>query len=159
MPYEQNLEQLLRGFEPTIRGFFCSRVAPQDVEDLMMETFLRLLVASTKGLELRPQLVKVICRNVFIDHLRWCRRHTVWETELSGARDCRVEWESEVIRRLDVQAVFNQLRLPERQLLQMYLERSMDSKTIADVLGIKPETAKKRLTRLFKKLRELLKNT
>ncbi|MEJ5253696.1 MAG: hypothetical protein WHX60_17620, partial [Armatimonadota bacterium] len=75
-----------------IRQFF-QRAEHQERDDLVGEAVLRLLVAERHSLQLRPELVRVVCERVWVDHLRRHKRRCENEVQMGGGEDASVQWE------------------------------------------------------------------
>ncbi|NSW80269.1 MAG: sigma-70 family RNA polymerase sigma factor [Chthonomonadetes bacterium] len=138
-----------------IRQFF-QRAEHQERDDLVGEAVLRLLVAERHGLQLRPELVRVVCERVWVDHLRRHKRRCENEVQMGEGEDASVQWEADAVLRVDISSALQRLTREEQQILEWRYVHGMSHAQIAQNLGVDEPCARQRCHRALLKLRDVL---
>lgn len=137
---------------------YISRVLgdPSQADDVLQETYLRLLRARTPPgdpQEIRAWLYR-IASNLVVDHFRRARRERAAAErapveETAGGRD--------VALRIDMERVFGQLRPEERVMMWLAYVEGSGHREIAEAVGVKEKSVRVLLFRARKRLAALLK--
>jgi RNA polymerase sigma-70 factor (ECF subfamily) len=148
------LEDLYDEFEARLRRYAVSLVRDADhSEDLVQETFIRVmghldLLDQLNGHQRRAWLFRTL-RNLFLDEVRSRQRREALAEQLEQASLLSGGfWTDEVS--LDL---FEAVPEGDRELLRQRYELGMNSREIADEIGVPPATVRSRLHLAVKRLR------
>jgi RNA polymerase sigma factor (sigma-70 family) len=134
---------------------------PEDAGDVTAETFLvawRRLSHAPSEPELRPWLYGV-ARRVLANHRRGERRRSALGERLRRELRAHVPDSSgEVVQRADVTDAMRRLSARDQEVLELHLWEGLESREIAEVLGLATAVVRPRLSRARGRLRELLGN-
>lgn len=159
---EDAFRRLYAAHFDAVLGFALRRTdRPEDAADAVADTFLvgwRRISHVPEGAQARLWLYGVT-RRVLANQRRGERRRTALgrrlREQLPGAvRDCA----EEVAQRADVDAAMDRLSGRDQEVLRLHLWEGLESREIADVLGLSPVVVRPRLSRARARLRELLGN-
>jgi RNA polymerase sigma-70 factor (ECF subfamily) len=154
-------EAIYEAFRPRLFGFLARLSRRRDVaEDLLEETWLRLVTRAsdlTDDTRLGPWLFTV-ARNLFSS---WCRHRALHEDRLFDGALCwpgalprespfEATARSETERRLE--AALAHLPSKDREVLLLVAGEELSPSEAAAVLGLAPETVRKRLQRARERL-------
>jgi RNA polymerase sigma-70 factor (ECF subfamily) len=145
-----------------VLGFALRRVdRPEDAGDVTADTFLvvwRRLAHAPQGPELRPWLYGV-ARRVLANHRRGERRRTALGDRLRRELSTHVpDASDDVVQRADVTAAMRRLSARDQEVLELHLWEGLESRDIAEVLGLTTAVVRPRLSRARSRLRDLLGN-
>ena len=145
-----------------VLGYALRRVdRPEDAGDVTAETFLvawRRLSHAPREPELRPWLYGV-ARRVLANHRRGERRRSALGDRLRHELRAHVpDASDDVVQREDVTAAMGRLSARDQEVLELHLWEGLESREIAEVLGITTTVVRPRLSRARTRLRELLGN-
>lgn len=126
---------------------------PAHADDIVQETFLRLLIkpVPTKDLDELRAYVFRIASNLVVDHWR-ARKH-----EASGEVPERGAQASNYALRLDVGRIFARLKPRERQLVWLAHVNGADHREIAATLGLRAGSIRVLLSRARGRLARMLR--
>ena len=134
---------------------------PEDAGDVTAETFLvawRRLAHAPRGPELRPWLYGV-ARRVLANHRRGEKRRIALGQRLRRELKAHVPDSSDdVVQQADVTAAMRLLSARDQEVLELHLWEGLESREIAEVLGLTTAVVRPRLSRARTRLRELLGN-
>lgn len=137
---------------------------PEDAADVTAETFVvawRRRRHVPPEPETRPWLYGV-ARRVLANHRRGERRRVALGTrlrnEVADALRDPGTWADDVCHRADVTAAMARLSAREEEVLQLHLWEGLESREIAEVLGVPAAVVRPRLSRARARLRALLGN-
>jgi RNA polymerase sigma-70 factor (ECF subfamily) len=161
---EREFRALYAAHFDAVLGFALRRVdRPEDAGDVTADTFLvawRRLAHAPHGPELRPWLYGV-ARRVLANHRRGERRRTALGQKL-GERLRRElsahvpDTSDDFVQRADVTAAMRRLSARDQEVLELHLWEGLESREIAEVLGLTTAVVRPRLSRARSRLRELL---
>ena len=107
---------------------------------------------------LRPWLYGV-ARRVLANHRRGERRRTALGDRLRRELSAHVpDTSDDVVQRADVTAAMRRLSARDQEVLELHLWEGLESREIAEVLGLTTAVVRPRLSRARTRLRELLGN-
>lgn len=127
-----------------------------DADDLLQETFLRLLrskPATSDAGELRAMLYRIAC-NLIIDRARRAKRERT-HLERAGAAEPRTAPDAAL--RLDMERTFRQLRPQARAMMWLAHVEGASHREIAEALGVSERSVRVLLFRARKRLAALLR--
>ena len=145
----------VRQWGAQIDRFFAKRTSAQEREDLLQETWYRLVRLQQQGEPLTAQLVSTVCHGVWVDYLRTQHRRDDNEQPLQDDCGC-VEWEQSAILRLDVQSALQHLSPVERELLLRHYVLGETCVELAQALGMSKASVEKRIQRARARLVQYL---
>ncbi len=163
---ERRFRDLYLAHFDAVLGFALRRVdRPEDAGDVTADTFLvawRRLAHAPQGHELRPWLYGV-ARRVLANHRRGERRRTALGQKLGDRlrRELSAhvpDTSEDVVQRADVTAAMQRLSARDQEVLELYLWEGLESREIAEVLGLTTAVVRPRLSRARSRLRDLLGN-
>jgi RNA polymerase sigma-70 factor (ECF subfamily) len=159
---ERAFRDLYAAHFDAVLGFALRRVdRPEDAGDVTADTFLvawRRLAHAPQGPELRPWLYGV-ARRVLANHRRGERRRTSLGDRLRRELIAHVpDTSDDVAQRVDVTAAMFRLSARDQEVLELHLWEGLESREIAEVLGLTTAVVRPRLSRARTRLRELLGN-
>ena len=145
-----------------VLGFALRRVdRPEDAADVAADTFLvawRRLSHVPPGAEARPWLYGV-ARRVLANHRRGEGRRSALGERLRRDLAAYVpDGSDDVVQRADVTAAMRRLSGRDQEVLELHLWEGLESREIADVLGLPTAVVRPRLSRARARLRDLLGN-
>lgn len=145
-----------------VLGFALRRTdRPEDAADVTADTFLvawRRLSHVPEGDAARPWLYGV-ARRVLANHRRGDGRRVALGDRLRHQLSAAVaDLSDEVVHRADVTAAMARLSARDEEILQLHLWEGLESREIADVLGLPGAVVRPRLSRAKARLRTLLGN-
>lgn len=145
-----------------VLGYALRRVdRPEDAGDVTAETFLvawRRLAHAPPESELRPWLYGV-ARRVLANRRRGERRRSALGERLRRELRAHVpDTSDEVVQRADVTAAMQRLSARDQEVLELHLWEGLESREIAEVLGLTTAVVRPRLSRARARLRDLLGN-
>ena len=163
---EAAFRQVYRVYRPRLYTFLCRLSGRADVaEDLLQEVWLRLASNPPQprpGLPLGPWLFRV-ARNLFVSYLRNRNRDPGRTGELTaleiqpaptpGPQEALFELETSGV----LEKALKRLSLSEREALLLVAGSRLSSAEVAEVLEIRPETLRKRLSRARAHLAEWMR--
>lgn len=160
MDRELAFRELYAAHVDAVLAFALRRVdRPEDAADVTAETFLvawRRLAHVPRGPELRPWLYGV-ARRVLANHRRGERRRTALGGRLRRELAVHVPDSSDdVVQREDVTAAMRRLSARDQEVLELHLWEGLESREIAEVLGLATSVVRPRLSRARARLRALL---
>ena len=134
-----------------VLGFALRRVdRPEDAGDVTADTFLvawRRLAHAPHGPDLRPWLYGV-ARRVLANHRRGERRRTALGDRLRRELSAHVpDTSDDVVQRADVTAAMRRLSARDQEVLELHLWEGLESREIAEVLGLTTAVVRPRLSR------------
>ena len=159
-PEVDSFQRLYAAYVDPILGYALRRVAtPADAADVVAETFLvawRRRTDVPEGEAARLWLYGV-ARHVLANQRRGDLRRSALggrlRTELPSVVPDPAAW---VAGRTDAIRALDRLRKDDREVVELTAWEGLDTKEVADVLGITPVAARARLSRARKRLREQL---
>ncbi len=159
---EETFRRLYADHFDTVLGFALRRVdRPEDAADVTADTFLvawRRLAHVPAGDETRPWLYGV-ARRVLANHRRGDRRRSALGDRLRRELATSVpDTSDDVVQRADVNAAMRRLSARDQEVLELHLWEGLESREIAEVLGLTTVVVRPRLSRARTRLRELLGN-
>jgi RNA polymerase sigma-70 factor (ECF subfamily) len=163
---EESFRRLYAEHFDTVLGFALRRVdRPEDAADVTADTFLvawRRLAHVPAGDETRPWLYGV-ARRVLANHRRGDRRRTALGNRLGDRLRIELaasvpDTSDDVVQRADVNAAMRRLSARDQEVLELHLWEGLESREIAEVLGLTTVVVRPRLSRARTRLRELLGN-
>jgi RNA polymerase sigma factor (sigma-70 family) len=159
---ERVFRELYAAHFDAVVGFALRRVdRPEDAGDVTADTFLvawRRLAHAPTGPDLRPWLYGV-ARRCLANHRRGDRRRTALGDRLRRELSAQVpDTSDEVVQRADVVTAMHRLSGRDQELLELHLWEGLESREIAEVLGLPTAVVRPRLSRARARLRELLGN-
>lgn len=132
---------------------------PEDAADITAETFVvawRRFAHVPRGEETRPWLYGV-ARRVLANHRRGeGRRAALGERLRERVATAMRDLSDEVVHRADVTEAMKRLSARDEEVLQLHLWEGLESREIAEVLGISSAIVRPRLSRAKARLREVL---
>jgi RNA polymerase sigma factor (sigma-70 family) len=145
-----------------VLGYALRRVdRPEDAGDVTAETFLvawRRLAHAPAEPELRPWLYGV-ARRVLANRRRGERRRSALGERLRRELRAHVpDTSDEVVQRADVTAAMRRLSARDQEVLELHLWEALESREIAEVLGLTTAVVRPRLSRARARLRDVLGN-
>lgn len=145
-----------------VLGFALRRTdRPEDAADVAAETFVvawRRLSHVPAGGATRPWLYGV-ARRVLANHRRGEGRRAALGNRLRHQlATAMADVADEVCHRADVTAAMARLSARDEEILQLHLWEGLESREIADVLGLPGAVVRPRLSRAKARLRQLLGN-
>ena len=145
-----------------VLGFALRRVdRPEDAADVTADTFLvvwRRLSHVPPAHETRPWLYGV-ARRVLANHRRGDRRRSALGERLKRDLATWVPDSSDhVVQQADVLAAMRQLSARDQEVLELHLWEGLESREIAEVLGLTTTVVRPRLSRARRRLRDVLGN-
>ena len=157
---ERAFRDLYAAHFDAVLGFALRRVArPEDAGDVTADTFLvawRRLAHAPHGPELRPWLYGV-ARRVLANHRRGEKRRTALGDRLRRELSAHVPDSSDdVVQSADVIAAMQRLSARDQEVLELHLWEGLESREIAEVLGLTTTVVRPRLSRARTRLRGLL---
>ena len=159
---ERAFRRLYADHFDAVLGYALRRVdRPEDAGDVTAETFLvawRRLSHAPQEPELRPWLYGV-ARRVLANQRRGERRRSALGERLR--RDLRAfvpDSGDEVVQHADVTYAMRRLSARDQEVLELHLWEGLESREIAEVLGLTATVVRPRLSRARTRLRELLGN-
>ena len=151
---EETFRRLYADHFDTVLGFALRRVdRPEDAGDVTADTFLvawRRLAHVPGGDETRPWLYGV-ARRVLANHRRGDRLRRELAASVPDTSD-------DVVQRADVTEAMRRLSARDQEVLELHLWEGLESRDIAEVLGLTTVVVRPRLSRARTRLRELLGN-
>ena len=159
---EETFRRLYADHFDTVLGFALRRTdRPEDAADVTADTFLvvwRRLAHVPTGDETRPWLYGV-ARRVLANHRRGDRRRSALGDRLRRELAAAVpDTADDVVQRADVNAAMRRLSARDQEVLELHLWEGLESREIAEVLGLTTVVVRPRLSRARTRLRELLGN-
>ena len=159
---EHAFRELYAAHFDAVLGYALRRVdRPEDAGDITAETFLvawRRLAHAPRGPELRPWLYGV-ARRTLANHRRGERRRSALGQRLRRELAVHVPDRSDdVVQRADVTAAMQRLSARDQEVLELHLWEGLESREIAEVLGIPAAVVRPRLSRARSRLRDLVGN-
>jgi RNA polymerase sigma-70 factor (ECF subfamily) len=159
---EQSFRRLYAEHFDAVLAFALRRVdRPEDAADVTADTFLvvwRRLAHVPPAHETRPWLYGV-ARRVLANHRRGDRRRSALGERLKRDLAAWVPDESDqVVQQADVVAAMRELSARDQEVLELHLWEGLESREIAEVLGITTAVVRPRLSRARGRLREVLGN-
>lgn len=159
---ERAFRQLYATHFDAVLGFALRRVdRREDAGDVTAETFLvawRRLAHAPQEPELRPWLYGV-ARRVLANHRRGERRRTALGERLRTELKAHVpDTSDDVVQRADVTTAMGRLSARDQEVLELHLWEGLESREIAEVLGISTALVRPRLSRARGRLRDVLGN-
>ena len=159
---EETFRRLYADHFDAVLGFALRRTdRPEDAADVTADTFLvawRRLAHVPGGPDTRPWLYGV-ARRVLANHRRGDRRRTALGDRLRRELSAHVPDTSEdVVQRADVIAAMQRLSARDQEVLELHLWEGLESREIAEVLGLATAVVRPRLSRARTRLREVLGN-
>lgn len=159
---EETFRRLYAEHFDLVLGFALRRVdRPEDAADVTADTFLvawRRLAHVPPGDEARPWLYGV-ARRVLANHRRGDKRRSALGDRLRRELATAVpDASDDVVQRADVTAAMRRLSARDQQVLELHLWEGLESREIAEVLGLTTVVVRPRLSRARTRLRELLGN-
>lgn len=158
LTFEQVYEQY---YEKVFNFVYMRLLHREDAEDVTEDTFLKAMNSFGGYDPAKASYITWLCtiaRNTMIDHVRKAHSDKVVPFDESfdrGAMDKELESLTDDTQKR-VAEIFTHLKQEERELLAMRYNMEMDYKQIAEIIGIEPKAAAKRVERLLKKCREHL---
>jgi RNA polymerase sigma factor (sigma-70 family) len=157
---ERAFRDLYAAHFDAVLGYALRRVdRPEDAGDVTADTFLvawRRLAHAPRGPDLRPWLYGV-ARRVLANHRRGERRRTSLGDRLRRELVAHVPDSSDdVVQRADATAAMRQLSARDQEVLELHLWEGLESREIAEVLGLTTTVVRPRLSRARGRLRELV---
>jgi len=145
-----------------VLGFALRRVdRPEDAADVTADTFLvawRRLAHVPPAHETRPWLYGV-ARRVLANQRRGDRRRSALGDRLKRElATCVPDTSDHVVQETDVVAAMRRLSGRDQEVLELHLWEGLESREIAEVLGIPTAVVRPRLSRARSRLREVLGN-
>ncbi len=145
-----------------VLGYALRRVdRPEDAGDVTAETFLvawRRLAHAPPEPELRPWLYGV-ARRALANRRRGERRRSALGERLRRELRAHVpDTSDEVVQRADVTEAMRRLSARDQEVLELHLWEGLESREIAEVLGLTTAVVRPRLSRARSRLRDLLGN-
>lgn len=159
---EETFHRLYATHFDAVLGFAIRRTdRPEDAADVAAETFLvawRRLPHVPPGADERPWLYGV-ARRVLANHRRGDRRRTALGDRLRRELASSLPDSSDdVVQRADVTAAMRRLSARDQEVLELHLWEGLESREIAEVLGLTTVVVRPRLSRARARLRELVGN-
>ena len=159
---ERAFRDLYAAHFDAVLGYALRRVnRPEDAGDVTADTFLvawRRLAHAPRGPDVRPWLYGV-ARRVLANHRRGERRRTALGDRLRRELSAHVpDASGDVVQREDVIAAMGRLSARDQEVLELRLWEGLESREIAEVLGLSTAVVRPRLSRARTRLRELLGN-
>ena len=159
---EHDFRRLYADHFDAVLGFAIRRCdRPEDAADVTADTFLvawRRLAHVPVGDGTRPWLYGV-ARRVLANHRRGEGRRSALGDRLRRDLAAYVpHCSDEVVQRADVAAAMDRLSGRDQEVLQLHLWEGLESREIADVLGLPTAVVRPRLSRARARLRDLLGN-
>ena len=134
---------------------------PEDAADVTADTFLvawRRLAHVPPAHETRPWLYGV-ARRVLANHRRGDRRRSALGDRLKrDLATCVPDASDHVVQQADVIAAMHQLSGRDQEVLELHLWEGLESREIAEVLGLSATVVRPRLSRARTRLRDVLGN-
>lgn len=134
---------------------------PEDAADVAADTFLvawRRLAHVPPAHETRPWLYGV-ARRVLANHRRGDRRRSALGERLRrDLATCVPDASDDVVQRADVTEAMRRLSARDQEVLELHLWEGLESREIAEVLGLTTAVVRPRLSRARGRLREVLGN-
>ncbi|WP_084151940.1 RNA polymerase sigma factor [Nocardioides halotolerans] len=157
---ERAFRELYAAHFDAVLGYALRRVErAADAGDVTADTFLvawRRLAYAPQGPDVRPWLYGV-ARRVLANHRRGERRRTALGERLRRELSAHVpDASNEVVQREDVTAAMGRLSARDQEVLELHLWEGLESREIAEVLGLSGAVVRPRLSRARTRLRELL---
>ena len=160
--HTQDLREALTLYYPRVRGWFARVLADQAaVDDLAQEVFVRLCARLAKGEALlNPwNFIKVMAKNVFMEHLRTQkRRKGLLPLDDLTASD-RFPQPEEICAREEISAAIPRLLVhlaeADRYIMAGKYTMGMTVRELAEVLGTSASTVVERHNRALSQLRRL----
>lgn len=153
---EQAFEALYRQTARPLWAYISRALGgPTHADDILQETYLRLLRAPTSARD--PQqhraLLYRIASNLVVDHFRRAKRERAAAErtpidDAAGGRDLAL--------RIDMKRVFGQLRPEERVMMWLAYVEGSGHREIAEAVGVKEKSVRVLLFRARKRLAALL---
>jgi RNA polymerase sigma factor (sigma-70 family) len=165
----QSLEERERAFRAlyadhfdAVLGFALRRVdRAEDAGDVTADTFLvawRRLAHVPPAPDTRPWLYGV-ARRVLANHRRGDRRRSTLGDRLKRELATSVpDASDQVVQQADVTAAMRRLSARDQEVLELHLWEGLESREIAEVLGLTTTAVRPRLSRARARLRDLLGN-
>ncbi len=159
---EERFRRLYGAHFDAVLGFALRRTdRPEDAADVTSDTFLvawRRIGQVPDGESTRPWLYGV-ARRTLANHRRGERRRgALGERLRAQVADAMRDVTEEMIHRADVTAAMKRLSARDEEVLQLHLWEGLESREIADVLGLPGTVVRPRLSRAKARLRDLLGN-
>jgi len=159
---EETFRRLYSEHFDLVLGFALRRVdRPEDAADVTADTFLvawRRLAHVPPGDEARPWLYGV-ARRVLANQRRGTLRRTALGDRLRRELATSVPDSSDdVVQRADVTEAMRRLSARDQEVLELHLWEGLESREIAEVLGLTTVVVRPRLSRARTRLREILGN-
>jgi RNA polymerase sigma-70 factor (ECF subfamily) len=159
---EHAFRELYAAHFDAVLGYALRRTdRPEDAGDVTAETFLiawRRLAHVPSEPETRPWLYGV-ARRVLANHRRGTHRRTALGDRLRKELATSVtDASDDVVQRADVLAAMRQLSGRDQEVLELHLWEGLESREIAEVLGLTTTVVRPRLSRARGRLRGLVGN-
>jgi len=159
---EQVFRRLYAEHFDAVLAFALRRVdRPEDAADVTADTFLvawRRLAHVPPAHETRPWLYGV-ARRVLANHRRGDRRRNALGDRFKrDLATCVPDTSDDVVQQADVTAAMRRLSGRDQEVLELHLWEGLESREIAEVLGLTTAVVRPRLSRARSRLRELLGN-
>ncbi|MBC9732730.1 RNA polymerase sigma factor [Nocardioides marmotae] len=158
--HEDAFRRLYATHFDAVLGFALRRVdRPEDAADVAADTFLvawRRLAHAPAEPETRPWLYGV-ARRVLANHRRGeGRRSALGDRLRRELATVAPDPSADVVQRADVTAAMRRLSGRDQEVLQLHLWEGLESREIAEVLGLTTVVVRPRLSRARARLRALL---
>ncbi|MFC5727359.1 MULTISPECIES: RNA polymerase sigma factor [Nocardioides] len=159
---EETFRRLYAEHFDAVLGFALRRCdRPEDAGDVTADTFVvawRRLRHVPEGDGTRPWLYGV-ARRVLANHRRGeGRRAALGDRLRHQLREAMADISEEVVQRADVSDAMSRLSARDEEVLQLHLWEGLESREIAEVLGLPGAVVRPRLSRAKVRLRDLLGN-
>jgi RNA polymerase sigma factor (sigma-70 family) len=159
---EESFRRIYASHFDAVLGYAIRRTdRPEDAADVTADTFLvawRRLPHVPPGPEARPWLYGV-ARRVLANHRRGDHRRSALgdrlRRELAGSIP---DTSDDVVQRADVVAAMGRLSGRDQEVLELHLWEGLESREIAEVLGLATAVVRPRLSRARARLRDLIGN-
>lgn len=129
---------------------------PSHADDILQDTYLRLLRARTPARDPREHraVLYKIASNLVVDHCRRAKRERAAAAERAPAGEAASG--RDLALRMDMERVFGQLRPQERAMMWLAYVEGSDHREIAEAVGVKEKSVRVLLFRTRKRLAALL---
>ncbi len=146
-----NIEKIFREYNDYVFKYIYGMVQNRaEAEDLLQDTFIKVMKASNKDIRNWKSYLLTIARNTVYDH--WRKRKSKLNLDFLKLKTK----ERDIELKLDIEKGIKNLSPKLKEVLILREINKMEYREIADVLGIEKGTVKSRLSRAREELKNFL---
>lgn len=149
-----NIEKIFLDYSDYVFKYIYGMVQNRaEAEDLLQDTFIKVMKASNKDIRNWKSYLLTIARNTVYDH--WRKRKNKYNLDLFKLKTK----ERDIELKLDIEKGIKKLSPKLKEVIILREINKMEYQEIADVLGIEKGTVKSRLSRARDELKNFLEGS